>query len=604
MKRPLHWPIACAQAGLLIMAMLIFLPWLDLAEAATPFVVNSPLDQADAAVGNGVCASAAGACTLRAAVQEGQATNRAVSVPAGLYELSLGHLAVTQNLTLTGAGSGKTKLDGTISSRIFDIASGGFAYIGGVTLQWGLATPGFLSHAHGGAIHNHGTLVLIDSTVRASASAPGWGGGGITNAGATATATLVDATIAGNTAATNGGGIENTGTLNAYNVTLISNSAVSGGGIFNSDTATFQNSIIANNFTGGNCNGAIGDNGHNLDSAATCGFPIASSNLNPLLGARDSTDTYAPLSGSPAIDRGSSAAPGSGGDACGANDQRGAARPQDGNSNGTATCDIGAYEVVPPDLAISFMGDSADPVQAGGSLIYTIDVVNPGPAALSNVRMIDTLPAGVTYNSYAETRGGACAVTAGHTITCNLASLDGNRVWTIYLYTTVEPATAGTIVNQASASTNGVDPAPANNAGEETTSITAAPAASFSAASLGIGESAGQATIAVNLSAAPDHSVSIDYATGGGTASAGSDYSPTSGTLSFGAGQISKSFSIPIGDDSLDEPDETIQLTLSDPSGGTLGAPASATLTIADNDGAPSPGPSLDQVSVLPLIMR
>ena len=282
---------------------------------------------------------------------------------------------------MNGAGSGKTKLDGTISSRIFDIATGGFAYIGGVTLQWGLATPGFLGHIHGGAIHNHGTLVLIDSTVRSSSSGAGWGGGGITNAGGTAT--LVDATIASNTASTNGGGIENSGTLNAYNVTLISNSAVSGGGIYNSASAAFQNSIIANNFSGGNCFGPIGDNGHNLDSIATCGFAAGNSNLNPLLGARDSTDTYAPQPGSPAIDRGSAATPGSGGTACGAQDQRGATRPQDGNSNGIATCDIGAYEVVPPDLAISFMSDSPDPVQAGSNLIYTIDVVNPGPTTLS-----------------------------------------------------------------------------------------------------------------------------------------------------------------------------------------------------------------------------
>jgi uncharacterized repeat protein (TIGR01451 family) len=477
MKQSPHWPIACAQAGLLMMAMLLFLPWLDLAEAATPLIVNSTLDQADAAVGNGICASTpAGLCTLRAAVQEGQASNRAVSVPEGLYELTLGHLAVTQNLTLTGAGSGKTKLDGTINSRIFDIATGGFAYIGSVTLQWGLATPGFLGHIHGGAIHNHGTLVLVDSTVRSSRSGDGWGGGGITNAGGTAT--LVNATIAGNTAATNGGGIENTGTLNAYNVTLVSNSAVSGGGIYNNDmaTATFQNSIIANNFSGGNCSGPIGDDGHNLDSVATCGFSAGNSNLNPLLGARDSNDTYPLLPGSLAIDRGSSATPGSGGEACGAKDQRGATRPQDGNGNGVATCDIGAYEVVPPDLKISFMSDSPDPVQAGGNLIYTIDVVNPGPTTLSNVQMIDTLPAAVTYNNYSETRGGSCAPTATHTITCDLASLDGNRVWTIYLYTTVDSVTVGTITNQASASANGVDPDPANNTGEEATSVTAAPA--------------------------------------------------------------------------------------------------------------------------------
>src|SRR4051812_30821247 len=93
MKQAPHWPLACAQASLLIVAMLLFLPWLDLAHAATPLVVNSTLDQADAAVGNGICASAAGVCTLRAAVQEGQASNLAVSVPEGLYELSLGHLA-------------------------------------------------------------------------------------------------------------------------------------------------------------------------------------------------------------------------------------------------------------------------------------------------------------------------------------------------------------------------------------------------------------------------------------------------------------------------------------------------------------------------------
>jgi uncharacterized repeat protein (TIGR01451 family) len=478
MKQSPHWPIACAQAGLLLIAMLLFLPWLDLAEAATPLIVNSTLDQADSAVGNGICASAAGHCTLRAAVQEGQASNRAVSVPEGLYELSLGHLTVTQNLTLTGAGSGKTKLDGTSSSRVFDIATGGFAYIGSVTLQWGLATAGFLGHAHGGAIHNHGTLVLVDSTVRSSASAVGWGGGGITNAGGTATATLVDATIANNTAAADGGGIENTGTLDAYNVTLISNSAIggSGGGIYNSSTATFQNSIIANNFSGGNCSGSIGDNGHNLDSLATCGFAAGNSNLNPLLGLRDANDTYPLLPGSLAIDRGSPATPGSGGEACGANDQRGATRPQDGNGNGIATCDIGAYEVVPPDLAISFMSDSPDPVQAGSNLIYTIDVVNPGPTTLANIRLIDTLPDGVIYNNYAETRGGSCATTAAHTITCDLASLDGNRVWTIYLYTTVDSATVGAISNHASASTTGVDPEPANNEMDESTNVTAAPA--------------------------------------------------------------------------------------------------------------------------------
>jgi hypothetical protein len=51
------------------------------------------------------------------------------------------------------------------------------------------------------------------------------------------------------------------------------------------------------------------------------------------------------LTGSPAIDAGNPAAPGSTALACPATDQRGVARPQDGNSDGQAVCDIGAFEL-------------------------------------------------------------------------------------------------------------------------------------------------------------------------------------------------------------------------------------------------------------------
>src|SRR5262249_37746871 len=67
---------------------------------------------------------------------------------------------------------------------------------------------------------------------------------------------------------------------------------------------------------------------------------------------------------------------------------------------------------------------------------------------------------------------------------------------------------------------------------------------------------------------------------------AGVDFTAVSGALTWAAGEsASKTFTVPIIDDGLVEGDETVVLTLASPTGGaTLGAPATATLTIADND--------------------
>jgi CSLREA domain-containing protein len=60
--------------------------------SAAAFAVNSTADAPDANPGDGVCATASGACTLRAAIQEANALNGAdvISVPAGTYTLTLG----------------------------------------------------------------------------------------------------------------------------------------------------------------------------------------------------------------------------------------------------------------------------------------------------------------------------------------------------------------------------------------------------------------------------------------------------------------------------------------------------------------------------------
>src|SRR5690606_7304356 len=57
-----------------------------------------------------------------------------------------------------------------------------------------------------------------------------------------------------------------------------------------------------------------------------------------------------------------------------------------------------------------------------------------------------------------------------------------------------------------------------------------------------------------------------------------------SGTLTFAPDETVQSFAVPILDDAVNEADETLQLTLSSPSGATLGSLATATLTILDDD--------------------
>ncbi|MEJ1933007.1 Calx-beta domain-containing protein, partial [Nostoc sp. NIES-2111] len=90
------------------------------------------------------------------------------------------------------------------------------------------------------------------------------------------------------------------------------------------------------------------------------------------------------------------------------------------------------------------------------------------------------------------------------------------------------------------------------------------------------------ATYTVTLSQASSQTITVQYATANGTATAGVDYTNTTGTLTFNPGETSKVINIPILNDSINEANETFTLSLSSPTNASLGGTSAVTTTITD----------------------
>jgi hypothetical protein len=113
----------------------------------------------------------------------------------------------------------------------------------------------------------------------------------------------------------------------------------------------------------------------------------------------------------------------------------------------------------------------------------------------------------------------------------------------------------------------------------------------FSAPTYTVAESGVTASITVTRVGDSEGTVTVDYATSDGTAIAGSDYTAVVGSLIFTDGVTSRTFTIGILDDTDYEGDETLNISLSNPSGDAeLGSPVSVVLTIAEDEPVPSAG--------------
>ncbi|MGI8820780.1 MAG: beta strand repeat-containing protein [Chthoniobacterales bacterium] len=120
----------------------------------------------------------------------------------------------------------------------------------------------------------------------------------------------------------------------------------------------------------------------------------------------------------------------------------------------------------------------------------------------------------------------------------------------------------------------------------------------LSSATYSVNEGAGTLTVTATRTGGSDGAVGVTYATADGTAFAPGDYTAQMGTLAWVDGDAAnKTITIPIVDDTLLEGNETFSVALTAPTGGaTLGSPASAIVTIVDNDTAPTI--SIDSVTV------
>jgi hypothetical protein len=213
------------------------------AGAEPVFVVDSTLDQIDADASDGICATAAGTCTLRAAIMQANRVSGVgvtIHVPAGVYKLTRprtpsggerdGDLDLTTpasgnpHIRIVGSGRSTTIIDADGLDRVLQVASKRSATISGLTLRNGHTT------SDGGAVLNHGSLLLTNVDVLDSRADSHYGGGIFNRTPDSGELTLRFTRVADNYTTGYGGGIASLGSLVLDQSQIVRSTALNNGG--------------------------------------------------------------------------------------------------------------------------------------------------------------------------------------------------------------------------------------------------------------------------------------------------------------------------------------------------------------------------------------
>lgn len=276
--------------------------------------------------------------------------NYAVFEGGGVYNTGILTVANSRIANNSGAGGLSNQASGqmTVINSVIAANSSGSGSVAGM----------------GGGVHSFGIALTLRNSLVAGNFALRDGGG--IYFGGSATPLIENVTISGNRANRFGGGMHARNKATIRSTTIANNYARQDGGglyVFNSSSGsravvTLHNSILATNLKGwsiaNDCSVPASESGsgtnyaqltslgYNIDLDNNCRLittgdrPATNPTLAALANNGGPTDTHALLLGSPAIDNGAISCP--------ATDQRNVIRPQDGDGNGIASCDIGAFE--------------------------------------------------------------------------------------------------------------------------------------------------------------------------------------------------------------------------------------------------------------------